>query len=861
MKSRIQLISGCERKITNLLSTHRFLLLLFIICLLAIPKLSYADEEHDWKASAYYTIYTEVTDTPYSYKDIYYEIIFTLSWVPPTLPRNAYNISCAIRFKGGHANTAGEYGGSFRRSQGHCRSYSELEAITDRILSEPHKFTIVFDYDLVGEEYVMFHEFTWYPPPLEATEPEPAEGASVILSPGEPLELKWLTGRKATTHDVYFSDNFQDVNDGTEDAFLGNLYLFPVVGTPESDYTNELIPGKTYYWRIDEIDMDDKKYQGNVWSFWIKPPIEITDPNLVCWWTFDLSECLYVIDWSGHGHDAMISDEPQWVDGYDNRALSFVTEGDYVTCSLDQTSDWPAGTVAFWIKADAVGQNAWSGVFSSYSASSAGIQIDVDGGNPGNYQVDPGGLTFGVITTDWIHLALTFEDSLAKLYYNGSWIGNGTLKDTKFDQFTMGIDRNMINTFFGTFDDLQIYDYALTQDEIKQVMRIKPMIAWDPSPANGSVPDIGQAMSLVWSPGDGASQHDIYLGTNQSDVIDADISDASGIYRGRQDLANYTPTEILESGKTYFWRIDESNDLNENTPWKGDIWIFTIRPEIAYSPYPSDGSKVRQQDVTLSWIQSSAGVFHDVYFGTDYDQVNGVDNSDSSGIYRGQVNGTIFTLDQLDRNRNYYWRIDEVQDDGVTIHKGNVWSFTVIKLETIEYQLSSSEDDGYASNDDLRNLSGDFLRVGRSEFSDLPYYVSGMIFKDINIPRGTEIISARLKIQSYDSSLTDIVYGKIAAEAADDAAGFSAFHSMGTLTMTNTSVDWDLNEPWLANTWYTSPDITGVIQEVINRDGWQPNNSLTILYSTRVREGGYRDFSSYDRSSDSAPTLEITYIP
>jgi hypothetical protein len=25
----------------------------------------------------------------------------------------------------------------------------------------------------------------------------------------------------------------------------------------------------------------------------------------------------------------------------------------------------------------------------------------------------------------------------------------------------------------------------------------------------------------------------------------------------------------------------------------------------------------------------------------------------------------------------YYWRIDEVEADGVTIHKGDVWSFTV----------------------------------------------------------------------------------------------------------------------------------------------------------------------------------------
>ena len=57
------------------------------------------------------------------------------------------------------------------------------------------------------------------------------------------------------------------------------------------------------------------------------------------------------------------------------------------------------------------------------------------------------------------------------------------------------------------------------------------------------------------------------------------------------------------------------------------------------------------------------------------------------------------------------------------------------------------------------------------------------------------------------------------------------------------------------------PDFTGVIQEVIDRGRWLPNNSLTILYSTRDSEGGYRNFSSYDRGGDLAPKLEITYVP
>jgi len=508
-----------------------------------------------------------------------------------------------------------------------------------------------------------------------------------------------------------------------------------------------------------------------------------------------------------------------------------------------------------------VNQDAWSGVFSSYFASSAGFQIDVDGGNPGNYQVDPGRLTFGSVATDWIHLALTFESSFAKLYYNGSLIESGTLEDTKFNQFALGINRNMSNSFFGIFDDLHIYDYALTQNEIKQVMRIKPLVAWEPSPANGSVTDIEQATPLVWSLGDGASQHDIYFGNNHSGVVNANTSDTSGIYRGRQKPVTYTPPEALESSQTYYWRIDQVNDLNNNASHKGDIWSFTIRPEIAYRPYPSNGCKLREQNVTLSWMTGSAGVLHDVYFGTDLDQVNGVDNSDTSGVYRGRGDWTNYTPDLLDRDRNYYWRIDEVEADGTTIHEGNVWSFTVVNIETVEYQVSSDQDDGYAANENLQNMDFAYLKVGFSSFVEMPYYMSGMVFRNMNIPKGTEIVSAHLKIRSYNSQLSDIVYGRIQAEASDDAAGIDAYRSIGTLPNTNASVDWDLDEPWSADTWYTSPDVASVIQEIINRSGWLEGNSLAIIYSTRKNEGVYRNISSFNRGSDYAPILEITYIP
>ena len=91
---------------------------------------------------------------------------------------------------------------------------------------------------------------------------------------------------------------------------------------------------------------------------------------------------------------------------------------------------------------------------------------------------------------------------------------------------------------------------------------------------------------------------------------------------------------------------------------------------------------------------------------------------------------------------------------------------------------------------------------------------------------------------------------------------YRVFRNMGTLDRTSASVNWDHFEPWTEDTWYVSPDIADVIQEIVNRPGWSPTNgSLALLYSTREREGDYRNISAYDRGSDYAPKLEITYTP
>jgi parallel beta-helix repeat protein len=101
---------------------------------------------------------------------------------------------------------------------------------------------------------------------LIAANPDPVDGA-VIRDTW--VNLKWLSGNSADSHDVYFSENFDDVNAGIGGTFRGNQPSnYFLVGLPGYPYPEGLVPSTTYYWRIDEVEADGvTKHKGSVWSF------------------------------------------------------------------------------------------------------------------------------------------------------------------------------------------------------------------------------------------------------------------------------------------------------------------------------------------------------------------------------------------------------------------------------------------------------------------------------------------------------------------------------------------------------------------------------------------------------------------
>jgi hypothetical protein len=102
-----------------------------------------------------------------------------------------------------------------------------------------------------------------------------------------------------------------------------------------------------------------------------------------------------------------------------------------------------------------------------------------------------------------------------------------------------------------------------------------------------------------------------------------------------------------------------------------------VQPKTAYNPNPADGAEYVYPNVELSWSSGFGAQLHIVYFGDNLDDVN----IEAGGILQET---TIYIPGPLEWDKVYYWRVDEF--DGVVIHKGEVWSFSIPSKTTFTPQ-------------------------------------------------------------------------------------------------------------------------------------------------------------------------------
>ncbi|UCC22343.1 MAG: LamG domain-containing protein [Planctomycetota bacterium] len=346
------------------------------------------------------------------------------------------------------------------------------------------------------------------------------------------------------------------------------------------------------------------------------------DANLIGWWKFDEGEGNTVADSSVYDNTGVtLNPTPTWADGSPidpcNSGMDFDGVSDYVVCAErdgNNPGTYPAElmpekfTISCWTKLDAFN---YYGGFVSNGHEGAEVGFFLQGGGNGNNF----GISMGTITgwwdaetgtdyeTDlWYHLAATYDGQYAAVYVDGelaagpmsvstiNWQADnndypsnfviGSWKDEGYAGAGLPVD--------GIIDDVRFYDYAMEVNDIKILAGIIPGAATDPNPRYGAK-DADMYTDLSWTAGTGAQKHDVYFGTDEAAVADANIDVNFGVYMGRQDTTVFSNSSLvpaLEMGKKYYWRIDEVNETAA-TLIKGRVWSFTVANYIIVDDFDS----------------------------------------------------------------------------------------------------------------------------------------------------------------------------------------------------------------------------------------------------------------------------------
>jgi len=417
-------------------------------------------------------------------------------------------------------------------------------------------------------------------------------------------------------------------------------------------------------------------------------------PGLVGHWRLDEGTGTAVADASGSGNSGSL-EGGAWTAGKLDGGVYLDGQDDYIEIPnvIGET-----GSMAFWFKPDWDGSDPQD--YRLFDASLGGIYFFVSKGanhadiNPEefgfyledgtdadyqNIEIDPSNVIFA---NTWFHVAVTwqFNGGPAILYLDGEEISRANTlgplpalhANPRFGLQTIDYIPSA-NGATGVIDDIMFYDIVLAAEEIPVIMVGLGEFpwSWNPSPLDGAV--IGDTwVNLSWSPGDFAVSHDVYLGDNFDAVNDATVE--SPVFRGNQTdmftiagFAGFSYPDGLVPGTTYYWRIDEVNDAEPNSPWKGNIWSFSVPPRTAYNPDPPDGAEFVESDTVFTWAPGFGAKLHTVYMGTSFDDVSNA----TGGM---PVGGAAYSPAALETEKVYYWRVDEM--DPPFTHKGDVWSFT-----------------------------------------------------------------------------------------------------------------------------------------------------------------------------------------
>ena len=366
-------------------------------------------------------------------------------------------------------------------------------------------------------------------------------------------------------------------------------YQDQVAGT---SYPISVEPMTVYYWRVDTV-IDGNVYQGPHWMFstgygglLMYYPFDGTQgndlPSPITDDTGNVTFTKYLdpIDpccWVKYGESNSITYSTASADFEPNAGLYRLDPCGPSELTRDILRlDGYQYTVEMWVMPRNLTDE--ENVYVISKRGSWGVEIHTD--NDWEFRWQGGGGDSGsdsVENDTWYHVAVVSDqtdEDLSGFYLNGDRQGDagGPLPPDNNSPIWIGCrvlaDGNLGNFFDGMIDEIRVHDIALRPCAFL-LGTFEPEYPKCPTPedAEGDVDPCGVVLS--WMPGESATAHEVYFGTNHDDVESFDVS----VYKGQVSSPLYPPDGnglVLDYGTTYYWRIVEVSGGEQ-----GDVWRFT----------------------------------------------------------------------------------------------------------------------------------------------------------------------------------------------------------------------------------------------------------------------------------------------
>ncbi|MDH4279919.1 MAG: hypothetical protein OEW83_17755, partial [Acidimicrobiia bacterium] len=174
-----------------------------------------------------------------------------------------------------------------------------------------------------------------------------------------------------------------------------------------------------------------------------------------------------------------------------------------------------------------------------------------------------------------------------------------------------------------------------------------------------------------------------------------------------------------------------------------------------------------------------------------------------------------------------------------------------------ETRVGSGSDDAEERPSGSMYLSSSDLELIQDKTNE---QTVGLRFTNIQVPQGATITNAWVQFQT-DETDTVLTQLTIRAQNADDTTTFvNSSGNISNRAVTSASVPWSppaWNSVGEAGPNQRTPNLSGPIQEVINRTGWAGGNSIVVI----ITGSGTRTAEAYNGVPAAAPLLHIEYTP